>query len=170
MTTATEPTMDTERLRILADTLEKTKDSFTMTAWIEGTTVWATDPDDPPTRIVQTAEKCGTKACIAGYAVMLFADQQQIDDYYNGDASAAELAAKLLGLDEATADQLFTPESDDEDPQASLECSLTDISAYNAADTLRHLADYRSLHWFANCLCPECDIDRVIICSECTEA
>lgn len=71
---------------------------------------------------------CGTAACFAGWAVVMFADNPIFDTYYsapgyaecygvrvNGDPISepiAYIAQELLGLDTHTADELFHSDND----------------------------------------------------------
>src|SRR5689334_25151350 len=78
--------------------------------------VWYSSPD-------MNEGSCGTAACFAGWAVIMFADNPIFDHYYsapgyaecygvrvNGDPISepiAYIAQQLLGLDSWTADELF---------------------------------------------------------------
>jgi hypothetical protein len=92
------PTMNTKRLLELAEFIEPLKpvddvqlvsgfsdldgEHFNMAAW------WR-------------VRECGTCGCIAGWAVKLFGDpNERVIDH-------APVAAKLLGLDQITAEELF---------------------------------------------------------------
>ena len=93
---------------------------------------------------------CGTVACIAGHAVMLFGDALQFElrQRAEGDprsdierlvattGSVPDQAQKLLDLANWEASALFCPVGD-----------LTGITASDAADTLEHFADTGRIDW-----------------------
>lgn len=132
-----------ERLNILADYLEKPLPEtrvFNMTVFGDF--------------VGYGHNQCQTAACIAGHAVILFAD---IPDDWNmpsclpakmsraeawvGDPDGAiaigEMAAELLGLDPATAVSLFVPYG----------VELDRIKPNDAARTLRHFAKTGEVDW-----------------------
>ena len=167
------PEMETDRLLFMADVLDNTKDGFSLNTWLEcddDKTIHAGDFQDmEPKAVAKKMEACGTRACIAGLAVMLWGDDDDINDIDKGDEGYRSAGQRILGLDYETASQLFLPEGDDDNLARSLECSWADVNAYNAADTLRHLAKTGEVHWFANCRCRQCDPDGDVICDDSSE-
>ena len=127
-------TIHKERILQLADHLDSIPDhQFSMAHWITGTPYIPDDPDD-----------CDTVACIAGYAVILFDPQSNT----NHPGEIARKAQQLLGLDDDQAQALFTPTSGN-DNRCQLQCDYQDVTAADAADTLRTLAETERVHW--NC-------------------
>lgn len=116
--------MDKERILHLADVIEKGSDQlgFNM-AFYEYLT---SNPD-----LDMSGHKCGTVACIAGWAVHTFPP----DDRY---ATAWTAARDQLGLTTFQADQLFEPSVD-----AAYEKATPEI----AAKVLRHLAETGEVEW-----------------------
>lgn len=134
--------MNIERLNIPADYLEKPMPEtrvFNMVVFGD---------------FVGYGSRCQTAACIAGHAVMLFADAP--DDWsgpsclpaemsrveaWVGDPGGAvgigQIAAELLGLEPALAARLFVPDG----------VYLTSVEPDDAARTLRHLARTGEVDW-----------------------
>ena len=93
--------------------------------------------------------KCGTVACIAGHATLLYADEWKKSKFINGHTeSAFTEAMKALELCSGEAFALFAPDT----PSAS--CSATPVarnfvSRERAAKQLRHLAETGEVNWMA---------------------
>jgi hypothetical protein len=88
-------------------------------------------------RCDQTGHSCGTTACTAGWAWLMFKDKDSIDHTLPDEIELQ--AAELLGLTEAEADNLFF----------GVDCGkrLTDITTGDAIKVLRHLADTGEVDW-----------------------
>ena len=80
--------MNTDRLHLLADTVEKHSKQFRMLTWTNA---------------------CGTPACIAGFAAALAMDSDPREKLDEHDARIPITAAEWLGLPEDEADELFSP-------------------------------------------------------------
>ena len=50
---------------------------------------------------------CNTPGCVAGWAFLLFADNDQVTDYFNTNSEISEIARELLDLTIEQADTLF---------------------------------------------------------------
>lgn len=88
---------------------------------------------------------CGTTACIAGWTLFAFGwsvkkMQKQVAKY--GQHSIKPIAAKVLGLTNKEADQLFIPYFTNRSPQRQ-----PNISAEAAIDTLRVSAVAKKITW-----------------------
>lgn len=134
-------TIHKERILQLAGHLDSIPShQFSMEHWLAGDPRIPDDPDD-----------CDTVGCIAGYAVLLFEDRGAHDNPADLAWTNAEIAAEaqhLLGLDDKQAQALFTPTSGS-DIRCQLQCDYQDVTAADAADTLRTLAETEQVHW--NC-------------------
>ena len=92
---------------------------------------------------------CGTAACIAGHAVLMFGDDDQISDMKCGEVIALD-ASEHLGIGNAVAIDLFVPVK-----HGVARCAEDDpsspgyISHNRAAAQLRHLAEHGSVDWSA---------------------
>jgi hypothetical protein len=113
-----------KRLRKLAKKIEKHEELFDMGSYFD-------DRTDLPLRkvIEKVIEKrrpiCGTDACAAGWAVILFGTKEQIKDCIKEEASWDDTAQKLLGMTDRESD-IF---------------SQTSSSAESVANKLREMAD-----------------------------
>ena len=113
-------------------------------------------------------EHCGTRACVAGLAAIMFGDDLDMSTIESGNDTYWSLGKHLLGLSDTVADQLFTPVVDNDNPKASIN-PWPGIDAEQIAGTLRHLADTGEVHWFANCTCADCDPNgQVTLCEFCS--
>lgn len=116
------------RLRKVAKMVEKYEDRFEMSEWMAVPDVgwlapgkiakYVGSPDEPI--------RCGTTACVAGWACAIY--KKEVDP----DESWHENGARILGIDDETADFLFNGSADHQ-------------TAAEAAAVLRNLA--RGLHY-----------------------
>jgi hypothetical protein len=117
-----------DRINKVADMTQQNPEHFNMNYWMEsvGPSSWATSF---PEEIAQAdLFACGTTACIAGWACHLWGAEAT-------GSHAESAAAQILGLDLATAKELFKSNNPD--------CQTAD----DAADHLRHMAlDYERSH------------------------
>ena len=158
--------LNTDRLEQLADHLEAVGDEhFHMGIWVE---------DDPRSYhylypntgdLVADIRQCGTRACLAGHAAMLFRppDDSDIPDFYDDDdedlnSGVKDEARVWLGLTMEQADALFVPTAGG-DLRDAVHCRLADLTVEDAAWTLRHLADTGQVVWKPWCSCSMCDPD-----------
>ena len=121
-TTITETTKpNLERIRELADFINDLPDeSFNMGTWISNDCrpvhfrpqKSGSFRYDPSRTLVNAVQECGTSACIGGYAVLMFGNNQDLlfatqDNAY--EEYVAEMAQQMLGLTDAQASRLFFP-------------------------------------------------------------
>ena len=138
--------LNVNRLRDLADFIERLPEGqFDMNEWGDGTAVDAV----AHVREFGEAQECGTPACIAGWAAVLYAGDA-VEDAINNRVAAYGLpntGAATLGLKKdaakrppwgprTLADELFVPDID-----------LLAVTQYDAAMVLRHLADTGRVDW-----------------------
>ena len=157
--------MHSERLTALAEIIEKTDyepDTFTMESWLEMEHPEQFRPiadlDDLDEIVAITAE-CGTRACIAGYAVMLFDEtdawQERFPLETPNDAvpSIRQLAAQLLDLTQEQADLLFLPQ-EDPDPCRQIPPRYQ-VTPADAANTMYRMTETGEVQWLIE-RCPCC--------------
>ena len=156
------PEIDIDRIVQLADTLEGMDDqAFSMNVWIE---------PYPGSGQNLPAAECRTVACIAGRTLLLFHPAAENIPT----ALIPNEAQTLLGLDDDQAYDLFTPTDPDSDgvghhvPE-TLSVGYHQVTTRQAADTLRYLAETGIVHWFEQCLCPECAPDYQCPCDDCLQ-
>lgn len=158
--------MDEQRITVLADFIDQLPDEhFSMTSWNIGNPYnlgvldHKTEGPEPwmnPKPLLAAAAECGTRACIAGWACIIFCEPQDFDLY--GDT--AQNARYLLDLDEDQADALFTP-STGNDMRAQVHLpDLSGITRQRAVKMLRLLAETGQVFWNEDCLCAFCDPDN----------
>ena len=125
--------MNKDRLLALADDIETLPWSHPVEGVEYGFSMWQCVRD--------LEEPC----CVAAFATQLFSEQSEtlLADDWGGDMDAIHAeAARLLGLEDDVAKELFTPTGADAFPgQPGF------ISAYRAADTIRRLADTGAVNW-----------------------
>ena len=166
-------TLNKARINLLADIIEEAdtsyNDMFTMDNWLNISDVdqWR-KPFDPETEdgelseFVDAAATCGTAGCIAGWAVVSFGSEGDAwaasrFAYGNGASGvishlAMAKAQELLGLNDLQAYNLFTP-SEGDDTATEIPEGY-DVSAYDAATALRHLAETGEVDWnLPRCKC-----------------
>lgn len=163
--------MNKDRILALADTLDLIGATdaavFSMGSWLdeqghgENTgfpipfadhlTVARRDDD---TDLIKAARDCGTVACIAGWAVIKFADLSQLANVCNEPEIDSDdpqypqvfhLAAHLLDLDDDLASPLFTPTTSED-----IHYPIVLVSPQTAARTLRWLAETEHVLWNAD--------------------
>ena len=156
--------MNKERIIALAEVIEDTDekaDAFDMDLWLEMDNPHRFQPIKDTSNldeIAGMANACGTRACIAGHAVILFDDtgawQKQFHtlDPEPPQPSIPELAAQLLDLTPEQAHILFTPNEGD-DPKRHIPPGYR-VSAGDAADTLWRMTQTDEVQWLIErCLC-----------------
>ena len=112
--------MNTERLHLLADVVEKHSKQFRMLTW--------------------TNDACGTPACIAGFAAALADGRSTAKKYPEYKVRLIpEIGRAWLGLTSTQAGELFEPTLDD----------WNQITAEVAALCLRYLAETGKVDWEA---------------------
>lgn len=129
--------MDKQRILALADAIEGSAPppieglEFYMNEWAQ-------------------ARGCGTKGCIAGWALAMWAPNVWQRALAEGDMvhqyeEVTATARELLGLDEFDASRLFLPGLYGHEQWPQLRSSL--VSNREAARTLRHLAESGWVDW-----------------------
>lgn len=153
--------MNAERILALADHIANLDERyFTMDDWINRDPRFYRKRSSYfglPSDNREAAAECGAVACIAGWAVLIFAAAADEDIGVN----IATEAQRLLGLDDDQATALFTPLEWDQiyerqDQPEVLSCSCQTVTTHDAARTLRELAATGRVHWRRNCVCQEC--------------
>lgn len=133
-------TIQKERILALAQHLETLpRHQFNMERWIGHAA------DDTIVESWETAS-CDTIGCIAGHAVLLFADRGTPDNPAKFPADIAAEAQRLLGLNEKQAFHAFTP-THGSDIRADIHCDYRDVTPSDAAEMLRGLAATGTAHW-----------------------
>lgn len=155
--------LNTDRLEQLADHLEAVGDQhFYMGVWADGDPRMYQDVMPMTGDLVKDIHQCGTRACVAGHAVLRFRPEDSgnvpdVIDENDYDAIANE-AAHYLGLTQQQADELFIPITGN-DLRDAVHGRLADLTVEDAAWTLRHLADTGNVVWKPWCSCSMCDPD-----------
>ena len=148
--------MNEDRILTLAENLEQADpDNFRMAQWLrveDYNIVQCDHPDDhlqhihdwitptlqthPASALIRAVQDCGTTACVAGWTVILFGTPEDLRDYGN---QVSHYAAVLLDIGLTESRQLFLPNIRD--------VSYDDITAADAADTLRRFAHTGIVDW-----------------------
>jgi hypothetical protein len=114
-----------KRMRKLADRITKHDDHFDMHGWFDiDQDVTLTAKEVIEKVIEKRRPICGTSACAAGWAVIMFGTREQIKRCMKNDSKWADTAQKLLGMTEDEVD-LF---------------GHTGADARDVADDLRQMA------------------------------
>lgn len=137
-----------ERLNKLGQVVVDNPEHFDMSYWFEvmdpdkGTTAVRSigavsslvelDPDVTTGTVQLHGRSCGTRACLAGWAVSLWAGE--LTTYEKEHYTIQEAAEKLLDLETDVANDLFNASAHDNDPET-------------AAEALRELADEAMAEW-----------------------
>ena len=133
-------TIQKERILTLAQHLESLpRHQFSMERWMGHAAA------DTIVESWETAS-CDTIGCIAGHAVLLFADRGTADNPADFPADIAGEAQRLLGLDDKQAYHAFTP-THGSDIRADIRCDYRAVTRSDAAEMLRGLAETGMVHW-----------------------
>lgn len=132
------------RIRKLAAYLREnvTPEHFDITSWWrDHRTGWPICPEDltgSPRKVAEKLVKdCGTAACVAGWAALVFPNDIPPNTY-----NIAERAANFLGLSYAARKALFTP------PGTGSTSAKRLYTVKRAVETLERLADTGTVQWF----------------------
>ena len=156
--------MNKERIlnlaEVILDTDEKAN-AFDMDIWLDMDNPHRFQPIKDTNNLDEVtgmAEACGTRACIAGHAVILFDETGTWQEHFrNPDEdkakpSIAELAAHLLDLTPEQAAILFTPK-EGSDPKREIPPGYQ-ITPVDTADTLWRMTWTDEVQWLIErCLC-----------------
>ena len=137
----TDPTLDTKRLREMADAVEQLPyHAFEMGTWLYIPNPLPSFTPNWDDRMM-TALDAGVIACLAGWGCIILDEEWSPYGYEHRPNLRMQ---HMLGLTPAQSSELFAPRLG-----ISVMCSYTDITPANAAATLRHLADTGSVSWHA---------------------
>ena len=126
--------MNRERIKGLITQLGKIPArKFGMSEWIRGM-VTGVKPEDA---VANEKNTCGTSACIAGWAVLMYSDNPQAG------SGASEKAQDLLGLTSIQADRLFYGRN----PDGHAVKDLKHIKREEAIDVLNILLETGEVRW-----------------------
>ena len=144
--------MNKERVLILADHIEK----LTSGSYFQGKYFYMTEFGEPEVKFDEEKFEyaCGTPACIAGHAIALFANQEQLKALHDasheindGFQDAQGIAEEVLDIqqDSGIASKLFCAV-----PMSKQGIQLYSPTTKQAAATLRKLAETGEVFWNYN--------------------